>query len=260
MTAASHSRLWRKIQIMTQVASGLAHAHTNGIVHRDVKPANVMLLPDGNVKIMDFGIALVSHDTHNRLTPKRRGHRDLSLLGSGAVPWVTAGRTQRHFRLWSVFYELLSGVHPFHSPGRRGGNVNILSVEPVPIRELCPECPEQIQVVVTRLLQKDPEFRYQSLEDVLFDCEPVLVALNRGRGARSVRRGESGPRQRALETAQALLSQAMEFDPSYPGARDYGSAFRPNCAAPPSVRASKPYPEAREHLAAGNHAEAVQRY
>src|SRR6202043_965964 len=108
--------LWHKIQIMTQIASGLGHAHAHGIVHRDVKPANVMLLPDGNVKIMDFGIALVSQDTQNRLTP--RG----AILGTFRymAPEQFRGSSQQDarsdiFAYGLMFYEILTGIHPFHA-------------------------------------------------------------------------------------------------------------------------------------------------
>src|SRR5271165_5598429 len=68
--------LLQKLDIMVQVAGGLDHAHKNEVVHRDVKPANVMVLPDGTVKILDFGIALVTQTSAARITPKG------SLLGT----------------------------------------------------------------------------------------------------------------------------------------------------------------------------------
>jgi eukaryotic-like serine/threonine-protein kinase len=253
--------LWRKIQIMTQVASGLGHAHANGIVHRDVKPANVMLLPDGNIKIMDFGIALVSHDTHNRLTPKGAVIGTFRYLAPEQFRGSPQDARGDIFAYGLMFYELLSGVHPFHSQEDAAVMFNILSVEPVPILELCPDCPEQIQPVVTRLLQKDPEFRYQSLEDVLFDCEPVLLALKRARAHDLFEEAKVALGNRQLEPAQALLKQAMEFDPSYPGARELRERLQTalrRLAVRPRIETLQT--EAREHLATGNHAEAVQRY
>src|SRR5579871_1877652 len=170
--------LWHKIQIMTQIAAGLAHAHAHGVIHRDVKPANVMLLADGAIKIMDFGIALVSQDTQNRLTPRGAVVGTFRYMAPEQFRGLQQDARSDIFAYGLLFYEFLSGIHPFHAAEPAALMYNILSLEPVPLKEVFPDCPA-LQPVITRLLQKDPELRYQSLEDVLFDCEPILVALKR---------------------------------------------------------------------------------
>src|SRR5262249_60703684 len=106
--------LMEKVRIMTQVAEGLAYAHSRGVVHRDVKPANIMLLPDGQVKIMDFGIALAT----NRMTAT------VTMDGFvvGTVPYMApeqftsdgkASEQTDIFAFGAVYYELLTGKHPF---------------------------------------------------------------------------------------------------------------------------------------------------
>jgi len=253
--------IWHKIQIMTQIASGLAHAHAHGIVHRDVKPANIMLLPDGTVKIMDFGIALVSQDTQNRLTPRGAVIGTFRYMAPEQFRGFQQDARGDIFAYGLMFYELLSGIHPFHATEPAAVMYNIINLEPVPITEVCPQCPEQVQPVIARLLQKEPEFRYQNLEDVLFDCEPILLELKHAQ-ARDVFEEVTLARGNGqLETAQTLLRQVMELDPSYPGARELReqlqaelrrSAVRPRVDALTS--------EGRDRLAAGNPSEALVKF
>ena len=253
--------LWHKVQLMTQVASGLANAHAHGIVHRDVKPANIMLLPDGNVKIMDFGIALVSQDTQNRLTPRGAVIGTFRYMAPEQFRGSQQDARGDIFAFGLMFYELLTGIHPFHAPEPAAAMYNMLNLEPVPIRELCPECPQELEVVIARLLQKDPEFRYQNLEDVLFDCEPVLLDLKRAQARDLFEKVTLARGNAQLETAQTLLRQVMELDPAYPGARELREQLQAELrrsAVRPRVEALAA--EAREQLGAGNPAEALQKF
>lgn len=253
--------LWHKIQIMSQVASGLGHAHAHGIVHRDVKPANIMLLPDGNVKIMDFGIALVSQDTQHRLTPRGAVIGTFRYMAPEQFRGSQQDARGDIFAYGLVFYELLTGVHPFHAREPAAAMYNILNLEAVPIREILPECPEAIDAVIARLLQKDPEFRYQNLDDVVFDCEPVLLQLKRDRAHDLFKEVKAARESGRLETAQALLRQVVELDPSYSGARELREQLQAELrrsTVRPRVEALSA--EAREQLAAGNPAEALAKF
>ncbi len=113
--------LLEKVRIMNQVAEGLQSAHQNGIVHRDVKPANIMVSDDGSVKVMDFGIARLIRDTAARLTESG------FLVGSVfyMAPEQLAGKEiDARCDIWAygaVYYELLAGRHPFDAPDAAAG-------------------------------------------------------------------------------------------------------------------------------------------
>ncbi len=123
---------------MSQMASGLGHAHNEGVIHRDVKPANVMLLRDGTVKIMDFGIALITQSTHSRLTPRGAMIGTLRYMAPEQFRGAEPDARSDIFSYGLIFYELLSGVHPFYATDAAAQMYNILSVEPAPIRQFCP--------------------------------------------------------------------------------------------------------------------------
>src|SRR5262249_13039269 len=155
-------------RIMSQVADGLGYANAKGVVHRDVKPANIMLQPDGTVKIMDFGIALASNRRTTGLT------MDGFVLGT--VPYMSpeqfgeakANEQTDISSFGVVYYELLTGKHPF-DPFLRDLNalrVAILTHDPAAASQLAPDCPEAVDLLVHRCLAKEREFRYQTFEEL----------------------------------------------------------------------------------------------
>ena len=157
--------LLEKCNILSQVAEGLYCAHRHGVVHRDVKPANIMVLADGRVKIMDFGIArLTGNRDATRLTQQGSVIGTLLYMAPEQFAGGEVDALCDIFAYGVVYYEFLTGRHPFEAPDARSLMYKISFEEPPPIRDFVPECPDALQRAVSRLLHKDREFRYQSPE------------------------------------------------------------------------------------------------
>lgn len=149
------------LDIALQTAAGLEHAHRAGIVHRDIKPGNLLLGDDERLKILDFGLAQLKQ-------PEAIGEEGL-LLGTMAYmsPEQAHGRSVGpRSDLWSlgvVLYEALAGVSPFEGDGHIASTLlRIFSHHPPPLSELRPELPQQIDALLSKLLAKEPELRYDS--------------------------------------------------------------------------------------------------
>lgn len=206
--------LLEKVRIMYQVAEGLSYAHENSVIHRDIKPANIMLLPDRSVKIMDFGIARVTSRNSTRRTQKGFLLGTISYMAPEQFRLgLDADQLTDIFAYGDVFYELITGVHPFHSEDAGAVMYRITAADPVPVRDLSPECPEPLSYVIQQLLAKDRVLRYQSLKDVLLDLEPVLFELRQQRATEVLAEAETLIRDKRLETALTKVKDALELDP-----------------------------------------------
>ena len=153
-----------KLDIVTQLCSGLGYAHKEGIVHRDVKPANVFVLQDGTVKLLDFGIAKLATST---LT--RQG----DVVGSAPYmsPEQIAGAQDLDGRsdVWStgvLLYELLTGRKPFDGEGLTTVIAGILREQPPSVEQYAPGLPKQLLDCVNKALEKDRDRRYQTAEEL----------------------------------------------------------------------------------------------
>lgn len=154
-----------------QIARGLNAASRRGIIHRDVKPGNVILGSDGTVRLLDFGLATVT---------------DASLASSGITPGTVAYMSPEHARgqavdprtdLWSlgvVLYEMLAGVRPFQGANTYAILQAILHEDPVPISTHRTEIPGKLARILERLLQREPAKRYGSAAEVLADLERTI--------------------------------------------------------------------------------------
>ncbi len=159
--------LSRKLELLEELSSGLDYAHSLGIVHRDVKPANVMIDRDGLLKILDLGIADVAEagptqagglmGTPNYLSPEQ-------ILGR------PADRRSDIFAVGSLAYELLS-YRPAFSGSSLDVAMSIVKGEPAPLRELCPELDPALEAIVATAMRKDPLKRYQTLTEMSSDLE-----------------------------------------------------------------------------------------
>jgi eukaryotic-like serine/threonine-protein kinase len=190
------------LDVATQVARGLAKAHHHGIVHRDVKPANLFLTDDGVVKILDFGIAKLMGEAG----PTLRG----SLLGTPAymAPEQTRGEAvDARADVWSlgvVLYEMLGGRRPFGGGTDQAVIHAVLHQDPTPLSELNPEVPPEVLLIVSRLLARDPRERYADASEVLSD-------LRRAQGLASTATLAGGPavRPRRPFAKTAVLALAL---------------------------------------------------
>ncbi|HUK36613.1 MAG TPA: serine/threonine-protein kinase, partial [Vicinamibacterales bacterium] len=154
------------VDIGRQVARALSAAHAAGIVHRDVKPENIMVRGDGYVKVLDFGLARI--DTSNASDETTRTNFDTAVgtvmgttcyLSPEVVQARVAGPPADVFALGVVLYELLAGRRPFVAPTSVGVLSAILSEEPVPVSRLNPAVPVVLDELVQRMLAKDPARR-----------------------------------------------------------------------------------------------------
>lgn len=151
------------VEIIFKCAKALHYAHSRGVIHRDIKPSNIMYTQDGDVRIIDFGIALVSDSEVSRLEGIAGSPSYMSPEQAQGQPLTNRSDI---YSLGAVMYELLTGTRPF-----RAGNLaklmhQIIYATPPPIHTLRREVPEELEEVVATALQKDTGKRYRSGQDL----------------------------------------------------------------------------------------------
>src|SRR6266496_4362577 len=176
--ARGSMELSEAVEIAIQVAGALAAAHSAGIVHRDVKPENIMLRPDGYVKVLDFGIAKLAEQ---ELPVTMAEEEAVSLVetnvGSilGTVRYMSPEQARgapvdKRTDIWSlgaVLYEMAAGHAPFTGETPREVMTAILVTEPPPLHSYTAQIPGELQPIVGKALRKDPEERYQNANELL---------------------------------------------------------------------------------------------
>ncbi len=161
---------WREaLHFITQIGKALGHAHSRGIIHRDIKPHNIMVLRDGSVKVADFGIARVTSGGHSTLTQE----------ALGSVHYISpeqarGSRVDARSDLYSagvVLYEMITGRLPFE--GDTPVSVAIQHINSIPLspRELDPSIPEALETITMKAMAPDPDNRYSSADEMLSDLE-----------------------------------------------------------------------------------------
>lgn len=153
--------LARKIEILNAICDGLAYAHANGIIHRDMKPGNVRVLEDGTVKIMDFGIAK-SFQSESTLTQTGITLGTAAYLAPEQIRGEAVSPATDIFSLGVLAYELLTYRKPFRGEHISTVLFRILNENPEPITTLVPDCPPALEEAVNRTMEKNPAARYQS--------------------------------------------------------------------------------------------------
>jgi eukaryotic-like serine/threonine-protein kinase len=204
-----------KVGYIVRICKALEYAHKNRVVHRDIKPGNIMVNSDGVVKVVDFGIA--------RLVDFSRTHTNM-MIGTPAYMAPELFRKKKadeRTDIWAAgitFYELLCYQRPFSGEGYDIIRAIMEDDFPTP-SSILPECPREVESVIQRMLRKQSAERYQSMEDVLLDLEPVWNRLRadaaRVLSARAREFYELGD----LTKAQDTLRRVRQIDHSNPDAK-----------------------------------------
>lgn len=160
------------VAIMKQLVSAVAEAHRRNIIHRDIKPQNVLIKDDGTLKVVDFGIALAQDAL--QLTQSDSVMGSVHYLAPEVARGEAATRQSDIYSLGIVFYELLSGEVPFH--GEQAVQIAMKHMrEEIPsIRALNPQLPQAVENVILRATAKNKNFRYSSCEVMLQDLTTCL--------------------------------------------------------------------------------------
>ena len=151
------------VKIAQEIAAGLSCAHEHGIVHRNLTPSNIVILRNGLVKILDFG--LYAHPRRRKLT--RAASQTVAYMSPEQLRDDIADQRTDIWSLGVMTYEMLGGRRPFEHDVEAGLLYSILSEEPVSALEIRPDCPPHLADIIQRCLQKDPENRFQSFEEFI---------------------------------------------------------------------------------------------
>lgn len=175
-------RLSQVLAIAEQITEALIEAHTHGIVHRDIKPQNVMITSRGQVKILDFGLAkeMRSVDSVDRDAPTS------TLLSGpghviGTMPYMSPEQVQGEqldgcsdiFSLGVMLYEMLAGKHPFKDKSAAITMSRILLSDPIPTEQFNAQVSPHLQAVLNKMLAKDKAGRYQTAEELLTELKQL---------------------------------------------------------------------------------------
>jgi serine/threonine protein kinase len=169
------------VKIAEQIANALTVTHEAGVVHRDVKPENIMIRRDGYVKILDFGLAkrrIFESDSEDETIEQIKTQRGIIL---GSIQYMSPEQargteTDARTDIWSlgvVFYEMLTGKNPFEAATISDSIAAILHFEPEPLHKLISNIPEELEKLINKALRKDLVERYQSGRDFLSDLAAI---------------------------------------------------------------------------------------
>lgn len=161
---------WKdSVHFIIQVLRALQHAHDKGIVHRDIKPQNIMLFPDGTIKVMDFGIARFAREEGKTLSDKAIG--SVHYISPEQARGDITDEKSDIYSVGAMLYEMLSGEKPFDADNPVSVALMHMQSKPKKLRNVNSNIPEGLEEIVMRAMQKDASKRYQSASEMIRDIE-----------------------------------------------------------------------------------------
>jgi serine/threonine protein kinase len=206
-----------KLTYALQACRALDYAHKRGIIHRDIKPDNVMLTRDGTVKVVDFGIARVLE------TSKTQTGMLLGTFAYMSPEQYHGEHADARSDIWSfgvLLYELLAYQRPFRGSTPASLMHSICQQEPPPLQDAISDCPAALDKVIRKVLRKSPDERYQSMEEVLLDLDPICKSLQAESVTALVIQARSLSEQADYSQSRDLLRQALQIDSTNTEARN----------------------------------------
>ncbi len=161
---------WRDaIHFTTQILRALQHAHDRGIVHRDIKSQNVMLLSDGTIKVMDFGIARFNRETDKTMSEKAIG--SVHYISPEQARGEVTDEKSDIYSVGVMLYEMLTGKKPFDGDNPVSIALKHMQATPKRMTEINPSIPEGLEEITIKAMQKEPSKRYQTAGEMIRDIE-----------------------------------------------------------------------------------------
>lgn len=200
------------VDIAAQVAEGLAYAHQHQVVHRDVKPANILITSEGRAKLADFGIA--------RMRSAETRTQTGIILGSPKYisPEQVVGKRADHrsdiFSLGVILYQCLTGATPFNGEGLSALMYQITNHDPAPPSSANPQVPVMLDYIIAKVLAKAPEARYQSAADFANDLRECRLQMEGGSHTLAASLSATRPIPIAPAAAPALVPAEAERVPA----------------------------------------------
>ena len=219
-----------KVGYIVQACRALDFAHRRNVVHRDVKPANIMVTRDGMVKVVDFGIARITD------TSKTQTGALLGTLAYMSPEQLRGQHSEASGDIWAlgvVFYELLAYQRPFNGDNHAAVLLSILQDEPRSMRQLVPECPAALDKILSRALLKNEKQRYPTMEALLKDLESVSASL--GPETSRLHAGEGVSRASSAPTLTPTIAATQRIDMQPLGDADKTHASKSNAPAIPAA-------------------------
>ncbi len=244
-----------KLRLAQQFCEGLSHAHKHGFVHRDVKPANILVTKQGIVKVVDFGIV------HLSTTTLTKTGMFLGTVHYAPPEQVNDGRVDSRSDLWSVacvIYELISYKKPFDGSTMTSVIAKILTSEPEPLSKCCPDSPPELDPVISKALKKSPDERYQSLDDMLGEMLPVARRMQANFIGNLLGEAETLRTSGDFNGAQEKVRAVLFFDHTHSDAKRLQSEINSDIQRlPPEVKSKRLVAEAEQAMGRGEFSAAL---
>ena len=201
--------LTEKLNIMIQACEGLGYAHQRQVIHRDVKPGNVVVLKDGVVKIVDFGIAQLGNE---RFTRTGQVIGSLYYMSPEQIQGLDVDARSDIYSTGVLLFEFIAGVLPFQGKDPTSTLAKILQEPPPLLSNFVQPCPPELDTVIQRALAKDRNDRFTAMEDFIFELQSVQEKLSRDVIARCLRVAEVSIDTRDWTKAREQLRQVLKYD------------------------------------------------